>query len=215
MDGCLGDRHAGFRLVILLEATLSFLGFGLTRQHRRGARFCGRQTKYDHRTMACDPSGLAIMVTVLAINLTADGASDIMDPKLKMSIFRRIAQKEPASDLSTDQEIEEAADTRSEPTTTNDEVEPPLLLKVRDLSVEFPLENKVVKAVRHASFEVHRGQTLGIVGESGSGKSVTASSIIQLIDSPGRVTNGEFSSKATSPASITTRWPSCAVQRSV
>jgi oligopeptide/dipeptide ABC transporter ATP-binding protein len=108
-----------------------------------------------------------------------------------MSIFRRHAQKEPASEPSTDQKMDEARNTRSEPTVTKDEVEPPLLLKVRDLSVEFPLENKVVMAVRHASFDVHRGQTLGIVGESGSGKSVTASSIIQLIDSPGRVTNGE------------------------
>ena len=70
------------------------------------------------------------------------------------------------------------------------------LLKVRDLSIEFPLEDKVVKAVRHVSFDVHRGQTLGIVGESGSGKSVTASSIIQLIEPPGRVTSGGFCSRA-------------------
>jgi len=63
---------------------------------------------------------------------------------------------------------------------------------VRDLSVEFPLEDKIVKAVRHVSFDVHRGQTLGIVGESGSGKSVSASAIIQLIEPPGRVTSGEI-----------------------
>jgi oligopeptide/dipeptide ABC transporter ATP-binding protein len=62
---------------------------------------------------------------------------------------------------------------------------------VRNLSVEFPLEDKVVRAVRNVSFDIQRGQTLGIVGESGSGKSVTASAIIQLIGSPGRVTSGE------------------------
>jgi hypothetical protein len=65
--------------------------------------------------------GFAIMVTVLAINLTADGAADIIDPKLKMSIFRRLAQKEPANGASTEQENEDAGATRSEPATRTPE----------------------------------------------------------------------------------------------
>ena len=56
-----------------------------------------------------------------------------------------------------------------------------------------------VKAVRRVSLEVDRGQTLGIVGESGSGKSVTAAAIIQLINAPGRVTNGEVLFEGTRP----------------
>jgi peptide/nickel transport system permease protein len=181
-----------FGFVILLEATLSFLGFGLTPPTPSWGSILaeGRRNLIIAPWLAILP-GLAIMVTVLAINVTADGAADILDPKLKMSIFRRLAQKEPAPRPSTEQEVEDAGATRSKPAATKDEVKAPVLLQVRDLSVEFPLEDKVVKAVRNASFDLHRGQTLGIVGESGSGKSVTASSIIQLIDSPGRVTSGE------------------------
>jgi peptide/nickel transport system permease protein len=181
-----------FGFVILLEATLSFLGFGLTPPTPSWGSILaeGRRNMIIAPWLAILP-GFAIMVTVLAINLTADGAADIIDPKLKMSIFRRLAQKEPANGASTEQENEDAGATRSELAATEDEVELPTLLQVHDLSVEFPLEDKVVRAVRHVSFDVHRGQTLGIVGESGSGKSVTASSIIQLIDAPGRVTSGE------------------------
>ena len=58
------------------------------------------------------------------------------------------------------------------------------------LHVEFPSNERVVHAVRGVSFELPRGHTLGIVGESGSGKSVTALSIIGLLDPPGRVTRG-------------------------
>ena len=181
-----------FGFVILVEATLSFLGFGLTPPTPSWGSILaeGRRNMIIAPWLAILP-GFVIMVTVLAINMTADGAADVLDPKLKMSIFRRLAQKKPANGTSTDLESEDAGSTRSEPAATKDEVEPPTLLEVRDLSVEFPLEDKVVKAVRHVSFDVHRGQTLGIIGETGSGKSVSASSIIQLIDSPGRVTNGE------------------------
>ena len=181
-----------FGFVILVEATLSFLGFGLTPPTPSWGSILaeGRRNMIIAPWLAILP-GLAIMVTVLAINVTADGAAYVLEPKLKMSIFRRLAQKEPANGTVTNQEIEDAGATRSDPAATKDEVKPPTLLQVRDLSVEFPLEDKVVRAVRHVSFDVHRGQTLGIVGESGCGKSVTASSIIQLIDSPGRATGGE------------------------
>ncbi len=58
------------------------------------------------------------------------------------------------------------------------------LLAVRDLSVSFAVEGGEVEAVRGVSFEIERGESMGLVGESGSGKSVTALSIMQLLPYP-------------------------------
>jgi peptide/nickel transport system ATP-binding protein len=65
-------------------------------------------------------------------------------------------------------------------------------LSVRDLRTYFFAEDGVVKAVDGASFEVHAGRTLGIVGESGCGKSVTARSILRIVERPGRIVSGEI-----------------------
>ncbi|MFC5972695.1 ABC transporter ATP-binding protein [Halomarina salina] len=67
----------------------------------------------------------------------------------------------------------------------------PDLLRVRDLSTRFFTEEGQVNAVESVSFDVRDGEILGIVGESGSGKSVTALSLIDLVESPGEVTSGE------------------------
>ena len=66
------------------------------------------------------------------------------------------------------------------------------LLEVRNLRTYFETEDGVVKAVDNISFQLKRGETLGIVGESGSGKSVTNLSIIRLVPSPpGKIVSGE------------------------
>ena len=66
------------------------------------------------------------------------------------------------------------------------------ILSVRDLRTYFFADEGVVKAVDGASFDVHAGKTLGIVGESGCGKSVTARSILGIVERPGRVVGGEI-----------------------
>jgi peptide/nickel transport system ATP-binding protein len=66
------------------------------------------------------------------------------------------------------------------------------LLSVRDLHTHFPLDEGTVIAVDGASFDLYPGQTLGIVGESGCGKSVTARSILRILDRPGRIVEGEI-----------------------
>jgi oligopeptide/dipeptide ABC transporter ATP-binding protein len=68
-----------------------------------------------------------------------------------------------------------------------------VLLEIRDLRTHFFTEDGVVKAINGVNLEIASGETLGLVGESGSGKSVTALSILRLIqDPPGKIVSGQL-----------------------
>ena len=64
------------------------------------------------------------------------------------------------------------------------------LLDVKNLVVEFPTRRGILTAVDNVSFDLARGEVLGLVGESGAGKSITGSAIIGLIEPPGRIATG-------------------------
>ena len=66
------------------------------------------------------------------------------------------------------------------------------LLDVKNLHTFFTTKRGIVKAVNDVSYSVEEGKTLGLVGESGSGKSVSAMSIIKLLDSNGYIDSGEI-----------------------
>jgi peptide/nickel transport system ATP-binding protein len=68
----------------------------------------------------------------------------------------------------------------------------PPLLSVRNLKTYFPQDEGTVKAVDGVNLDLYPSATLGIVGESGCGKSVTARSILRIVDRPGRIVDGEI-----------------------
>ena len=63
-------------------------------------------------------------------------------------------------------------------------------LKIDNLSVNYKMRKETVFAVKNINIEVKKGEILGLVGESGSGKSTLGNAIINLIDEPGKISNG-------------------------
>jgi oligopeptide/dipeptide ABC transporter ATP-binding protein len=70
--------------------------------------------------------------------------------------------------------------------------DPQMLLQLQDIRTYFPTQDGIVKAVDGVSLSIRHGETLGVVGESGCGKSITALSIMRLIERPGRVVSGSI-----------------------
>src|SRR3974390_2220828 len=66
------------------------------------------------------------------------------------------------------------------------------VLSVRNLRVEFLTRRHTLRAINGISFDIAKGEVLGVVGESGAGKSVTGLAVIGLIDPPGPIAGGEI-----------------------
>jgi peptide/nickel transport system ATP-binding protein len=67
-----------------------------------------------------------------------------------------------------------------------------VVLEVDDLCIEFAHRKGNLKAIQHVSFEMRKGEILGVVGESGAGKSLTGSAITGLLEAPGFIAGGEI-----------------------
>ncbi len=159
---------------VIVESLLSFVALGLSPPTPSWGSILadGRQFMMVTPWMAVLP-GIAIIITVLSISVAADGLADYVDPKLSHGHFRRIPLP-----------------FRHGASVPN--MESPDFLRVRDLTTIFPARLATVRAVNGVSFDLARGQALGVVGESGSGKSTLGLSLIQLLDAPGRIAGGEI-----------------------
>ena len=78
------------------------------------------------------------------------------------------------------------------------------LLEVKNLKTFFKTRNGIVKAVNDVSYSIYPGKTLGIVGESGSGKSVTAMSVLRLLDANGYIAGGTVTFDGQDLSKVTT-----------
>lgn len=65
-----------------------------------------------------------------------------------------------------------------------------VIIRVKDLSIDFKVERGILRACDHTSFDIYRNETIAIIGESGSGKSTLCSGILNMVNVPGKVSSG-------------------------
>ncbi|MDN3354436.1 dipeptide/oligopeptide/nickel ABC transporter permease/ATP-binding protein [Actinomadura sp. DC4] len=161
---------------LLSFAGLSFLGLGVQSPSYDWGRllYDGIGAIYENAAAALAP-GAAVLLAGLAFNLfgesVAKGLGIPVGIGLRAVVTTR-AEPEP-----------EPADHGDEPGGRSSDV----VLDVRDLEVTVPGPSGAVRPVRGVSFDVRRGEAVGIVGESGSGKSMTALAVTRLLADDGRV----------------------------
>jgi oligopeptide/dipeptide ABC transporter ATP-binding protein len=171
-------------LAILSESTLAFLGLGdptviswgqmLNFAFDRGAVSAGAW-------WALLPPGFAIVWVVLATTLLGTALEDALNPRLK-----RHHLEAPGSDVSPERTVAPLAPLADASVASADAP----ILRVRDLSIEFEVAGRSLRAVDRVSFDLRRGETLGLVGESGCGKTTTVLGLMRLLPPGGRVVGG-------------------------
>lgn len=171
-------------LAILSESTLSFLGLSdplaiswgqmLNFAFNRGAMSVGAW-------WALVVPGFGIVWVVLGLTLLGNGLEQVLNPRLEAHHLmpgRPTVQSE-AGGLSVAQEVK-----------SRKRKETPILLDVRNLSVNYVNEGIVSKAVHDVSFSLHEGEVMGLVGESGCGKTTMMMALTRLLPAAGEIANG-------------------------
>lgn len=162
--------------MILETAGLSFLGLGSQPpQADLGSMLGeGRKLLLNAPYSSAIP-GAIVFLLVMAVNLLGDGIRDALDPRLHSGAA---SQPAPVTSIARRQSHDNADRHQG-------------ILEVSGLSTEFRGAHEAYKAVNSVSFAIRKGECLGLVGESGSGKSVTALSLLALVQSPpGIITDG-------------------------
>ncbi|AIZ79178.1 dipeptide/oligopeptide/nickel ABC transporter permease/ATP-binding protein [Actinobacillus equuli] len=186
---------------IVFEASLSFLGAGVQPPFPSWGNILseGRNLVLSGFWWATTFAGIMILLTVLALNILAEGLTDaLVNPKLKSSPKTK---EDVAKPLSTDVQeamaetlalkryllkLHEKETTRTDRMQLNTNAKP--ILQVKNLSIRFPNRYGEIPLVDNISFTVHEGETMGLVGESGCGKSITAFSIMGLLPKTAQIT---------------------------
>lgn len=170
----------GFNNAVLAEAGLSYLGLGV----QPPAASLGRMLQEAQSCLRLAPwyavvPGAVIVIAVLGVALISEGLSD--------------GRTIPVTKKKTQAQGEKK----------NLSLSPDTILSVRNLTVSFPADEKDAKrtVVGGISFDLKRGETLGIVGESGSGKSMTAKAILGLLPENADV-SGEICLAGTNPGNL-------------
>ena len=193
---------------IILEASLTFIGSGLqattvaTWGNVLSEASTNRSVLQGMWWTATFP-GLFIMTTVLCLNLLSEGITDAMvaapssaavaqvdkntdreADKLLLDPRRAYAEQAESLQARLD-DLEAVEEKRTDRFEAHLEKTP--LLEVKDLCIKFERHGDV-NVVDHVSFKVRPGETMGLVGESGCGKSITALTIMGLIDPKAEIT---------------------------
>ncbi|MDC4233571.1 dipeptide/oligopeptide/nickel ABC transporter permease/ATP-binding protein [Actinomyces sp. B33] len=187
---------------IILEASLTFIGSGLqsTTVPTWGNVLSDASSNLSvmlGKWWTAFFPGMFIMLTVLCLNILSEGITDAMVAAPKgvsvaqvsanaareadrLLLDPRQAYREQAASLQASLDALEEVERRRTDRFASQSDEAPLL-EVKDFSIRFERHGEV-DVVDHVSFAVRRGETMGLVGESGCGKSITALSIMGLID---------------------------------
>jgi peptide/nickel transport system permease protein len=161
---------------ILDEASLGFLGLGVQPPDSSWGSLLieGRQYVYQGWWIAFF-GGLPVTIAVFGVNMFGDGLRDIVDPRSDRRFFKRDSSSLTA--LSSNSTISKGAE---------------FLLEVENLTVDFKSDSGTVRALDDVTFEIAKGEIVGIVGESASGKSTLALSILRMLPPAGDVITGRI-----------------------
>lgn len=165
----------GFNNAILAESSLSYLSLGVAPPNASlGVMLSDAQSSLINAPWCAVFPGLFLMLMVLGISLLNESNIGVNFLESKMCIKRENIERKTDVAKSTGEEHK-----KENKKQTN-------VLEVQNLDIEFADKEGCVKAVGGISFYIREGEILGIVGESGSGKSVTALSIMGLLNNKAR-----------------------------